>query len=210
MKKLQLISILLLFAFITNAQIKAITESGDEVLLYESGTWEYVDDKLADKEEVIPINDKKFYKNKNATFLVKSNNINIGIWINPKEWSFEKTGENESTEFSFQKRNETLYAMIITENIELPIESLKDIALQNAKNASPDAKIVFQEYRYVNDTKIFYMHIKGTIQGIKFYYVGYYYSDENGTTQFIAYTTQNLFEQYKNDMLELLNGFVIL
>ena len=61
----------------------------------------------------------------------------------------------------------------------------------------------------VNGKKIFFMQMNGSIEGMKFTYLGYYYSSEGGTIQFISYTTQNLLEEYKNDMFELLNGFTI-
>jgi hypothetical protein len=51
--------------------------------------------------------------------------------------------------------------------------------------------------------------MNGSIDGIKFTYLGYYYSSEGGTIQFISYTTQSLLEEYKNDMFGLLNGFTI-
>ena len=52
------------------------------------------------------------------------------------------------------------------------------------------------------------MQLNGTIKGIKFTYFGYYYSSDKGSAQFITYTFQSLFKQYKPEMEKLLNGFV--
>ena len=52
------------------------------------------------------------------------------------------------------------------------------------------------------------MQMNGTIQGIKFTYFGYYYSNESGSIQFITYISQNLFEQSKEQMEKFLNGIV--
>ena len=52
------------------------------------------------------------------------------------------------------------------------------------------------------------MHMTGTIQGVKFTYYGYYYSNSNGTIQFLSYTGNNLIKTYLNDIEILLNGLV--
>ena len=53
------------------------------------------------------------------------------------------------------------------------------------------------------------MEMKGTIQGIKFMYFGYYHSDDTGSTQFVAYTGSNLTSKYKSEIYDFLNGFVL-
>jgi hypothetical protein len=100
--------------------------------------------------------------------------------------------------------------MMITENIEVPLETLKTIALQNGKEASPDIKIVKEEYRTVNDKKILLLQMNGTVQGIKLSYYGYYYSNSKGTLQFLTYTSQSLFDNYFTEIEDFLNGFVVL
>ena len=50
------------------------------------------------------------------------------------------------------------------------------------------------------------MKMKGTIQGLKIIYYGYYYSNADGAFQFLTYTSQNVFNEYENDMLNFLNG----
>ena len=84
-----------------NAQINAITDSGDEVLLYDDGTWEYLNDSMVTVSE-IPENSKEFMTDKKSTFLVKSKKLNIGIWINPKTWNFSKGSDKDAYEFLFQ------------------------------------------------------------------------------------------------------------
>ena len=43
-------------------------------------------------------------------------------------------------------------------------------------------------------------------QGMNFSYMGYYFSNESGTTQLLTYTYENLFDKYKDKCEELLNG----
>lgn len=61
MKKLLIILILLLSINYLHAQINAITETGDEVLLYPDGTWAYLNDSLVEAK-TIEVNEKKIYK----------------------------------------------------------------------------------------------------------------------------------------------------
>jgi len=88
------------------------------------------------------------------------------------------------------------------------LESLVDIAFQNAFKVAPDAKIIKKEYRNVYGLNVIMMQITGTIQGIKFIYYGYYYSNQIVSYQLLTYTSQNLFEENKIMMQNLLNGLV--
>jgi hypothetical protein len=207
MRKLLLIGLILISAQLIYAQIDAVTETGDEVILYEDGTWKYLNDCIIENSE-ISINDKEFSKDKKLTFLVKSKKLNVGIWINPKSWSFTKGTENDAFEFQFQKKGDDLYAMLISEKMQIPIETLKGIAIKNAREAAPDIKVIREEYRNVNGIQVLMMQMSGTIQGMRFTYYGYYYSNSNGTIQLLTYTGENLFNDYIADVEEFLNGFV--
>jgi hypothetical protein len=206
MKKMALILILIASANHLFAQQRALTEKGKEVILYDNGTWKYINDKFNDNE--IPTNSKPFVKSEEASFLLKSSNLNVGFWLNPKKWIFKKAVMNQDAEYEFQWKEGDLYGMAITEKVEIPLETLKTIALDNAKTFSPDIRIVKEEYRKVNGIKVLLLQLSGTAQGIQFSYYGYYYSNSNGTVQFITYTSQNLMDDYKNDCEEMLNGMV--
>ena len=191
------------------AQKKAVTENGEEVILYDNGTWEYLNnqDYLVTQ---IPTNPKTFQKNENATFLLKSNRLNVGFWLDPKAWSFRKSTENPDAEYEFNLKEEDLYGMVLTEKFEIPLQSLKLIAVENAKEVAPDLKVIKEEYRNVNGLKVLLLHMNGTMQGIKVSYYGYYYSNETGTVQFITYTSQNLMNTLIEEGEKLLNGLVVI
>ncbi|MEO9476109.1 MAG: hypothetical protein ABJG41_11255 [Cyclobacteriaceae bacterium] len=198
----------LLILFIVNSgisQTRAVTETGDEVILYNDGSWSFVDGDIEDSE--IPVNETLFEKDKKASFQVKSKKLGVGLSINPKEWAFTKSTDNESAEFEFQMRGEDLYGMMITEKFEIPLETLKGIALDNARSAANDIQLMKEEYRMVNGVKVLMMQIKGSLQGIKFIYFGYYYSSSMGTVQLVTYTGEGLFEEYYSKAEIFLNGF---
>lgn len=189
------------------AQQKAITDVGDEVLLYENGTWKYAnqEDEIANE---VAVNTTPFFRNDDATFLLKSTKVDIGVWLDPTEWSFQKAQDNPEAEYELQLKGEDLYGMIIAEKLEIPIENLKEIALENGRAAAPDLEVIQEEYRTVNGQKVLFLQLNGTLQGIKFTYYGYYYSSPKGTVQFITYTSQGLLMSYIEDCEKILNGFV--
>ena len=195
----------LFFTLLSNAQINAVTENEDEVLLYKDNTWKYSNESLNETVEILR-NDKPFTKEKKSSFLVKSSKTNIGVWINPKDWGFSKSKTDSPSEFNFNHKQLDVYGMLIAEKTEVTVEALADIAYENALEAAPDIKIVEKEYRTVNGLEVIMMKMNGTIQGIKFIYFGYYFSNAQGAFQFLTYTSQNVFNEYKNDMLHLLNG----
>ncbi|MDH5178364.1 MAG: hypothetical protein OEZ39_06915 [Gammaproteobacteria bacterium] len=185
----------------------AITESGQAVILYESGKWAYLD-QTAQKSSSISNNNEKFYKSNNATFQLKSNKNDIAVWLDPGKWSFSKSKTNTEAEYQFVLKGKDLHGLMINEAIEIKVETLVNIALENAKRAAPDARIVSAEYRTVNGLRVVQLHIIGTIQGIRFAYLGYYYSNKSGTTQLLTFTSTNLFNRYKAEAEEFLNGMV--
>jgi len=205
MKKLVLFLICACSISFAHAQKTAITDTGEEVILYPDGTWK---SKSVVKVTVIPLNPKKFAKPTTSTFLLKSTRVNIGVWLDPKVWSFKKADENEEGEYELQLKGGDLYAIMITEKVEIPLETLKGIAVENARSVSPDVTIVKEEYRTVNNVKVLLLQMSGTIEGVKFTYFGYYYSNANGTVQLLTYTSQNLFASYQVNAEALLNGFV--
>jgi hypothetical protein len=75
---------------------------------------------------------------------------------------------------------------------------------------APDIQIAKEEFRFVNGTKVLMMQMRGTFQGIKVVYFGYYLSNAAGSTQFLTYTAANLFDEYASEMEELLNGLVVI
>lgn len=191
------------------AQTNAVTETGDEVILYENGTWVYKNGEDSARTE-ITTNPEAFTKGKNASFLLKSKRTDVGVWLDPKRWDFGKATTNPQAEYELKLKKGDLYAMLIAEEIEVPLKTLRDIALTNGQKAAPDLHIVKEEYRTVNDITVMMLQMDGTFQGIKVAYYGYYFSNEQGTVQFITYTSQNLLKEYHPVCEELLNGFVVI
>ncbi|WP_299767222.1 hypothetical protein [uncultured Dokdonia sp.] len=155
-----------------------------------------------------PVNPDPFVKDEDAIFLLKSKTTDVGVWLDPTEWSYQKAKDNPDAEYELQLKGEDLYGMIISETLEIPTENLKEIALENGREVAPDLEVVQEEYRTVNGQKVLFLQLNGTLQGIKFTYYGYYYSSPEGTVQFITYTSQGLLKSYIEDCENILNGLV--
>lgn len=209
MKRFMLMIVALSLPVILLSQIRAVTENGDEVLLYDDGTWTYAGETDSDSL-LIPMNPDVFSKPSGASFLLKSNRIGMGFWLDPKKWSFKKAENNADAEYELVRKDEDLFAMVITEKIEIPVETLCRIAESNARGVAPDLEVTHREYRMVNGIKVVTLIMNGTTQGIKFSYYGYYFSHSGGTVQFVVYTSTNLFEEYRIEIEDLLNGMVAL
>ena len=208
MLRLILVALFISVGSTSIAQKKAITETGEEVILNENGTWKYLNEGSAVKGD-IRVNDQKFEKSGKATFLVKSVRTDAGVWIDPSKWSFTKGSNNADAEYQFQAKGQDAYGILIAERISIPLENLKKIAFANAQKAAPDIKITKEEYRTVNNNKILMMEMNGTIQGINFIYSSYYFSNAKGSIQLITFTAANLFGELSKEMEELLNGLTV-
>src|SRR5258708_8947332 len=101
MKRVLLIITLVTIAIASSAQKKAVTETGEEVILYNDGSWKYVNDS-AETNTTIATNPKTFTKSANATFQLKSTKFNIGAWIDSKKWTLKKAVDNEEAEYELQ------------------------------------------------------------------------------------------------------------
>lgn len=195
-------------SFTVFAQQRGITDQGEEVLLYDDGTWKFADESMAEAPE-IPVNPQPMARAEASTFLVKSKRLQMGVYLDPKTWSFKAAENNPEAEFEFQMRGEDLYAMFISEGVSIPLTTLRNIALENGKMVAPDLRIDREEYRTVNGLQVLMLQMSGTMQGIEFTYLGYYYSNDAGTVQLVCYTAQNLIDAYRKDAEALLNGLVV-
>ncbi len=200
--------LLLTVSTMSFAQVTAMTEQGDWVILYADSTWEYLEQAIPAFSDSIQLNATPFTKEKKATFLVKSKINKSGIWINPKKWKFSKDIDNEDAEFELRFKGKSLYALIITEDIEMSIERLRQLALENALSVAPDLEILKEEKRKVNGEEVLALKMKGTNNGVQFMYYGYYFTNEHGSTQFIVLSSANILEPLEDEALKMLNGLV--
>jgi hypothetical protein len=140
-----------------------------------------------------------------ASHSVEVLNGAASVAMDPNKWTEVKAGGAGPR--NFHHASGDVYAMIIAERLAIPMDKLKGLALANAKQASPDMKVVEEARRNVNGVEVLTMRFEGTVNGVRFAYLGLYYGGEQGVVQVLTYTGRNLFDEYRSVMEEFLNGF---
>ncbi len=72
-----------------------------------------------------------------------------------------------------------------------------------------DGKYTFEEKRNINGNEVLCTKLEGKFQSIPFTFFNYYYVGDIGTIQIITWTYSELFDEYKNDLTDFLNGFEV-
>lgn len=183
--------------------IKAVTEDGREVILRSDGTWKFVEDST----DVADTSDSVFVKPASSTDVLKLKGDHFEIWYDPSLWIMRPSQDPDKTQL--EEKNGDVYAIIIAERFQMTLDNLKQMALNNALKAAPDAQIIYQQYRNVNGRRLLCMKISGTINSIKFVYYSYYYAGPAGILQLITFTSANLLPEYESEMTDFLDGVVI-
>lgn len=182
--------------------MRATTEDGKRVILKSDGTWVF------EKQTAEPAPGGDLSKPIDATAVLRSKKGFCEVWYIPSKWK-PVASQNPAAEYEMSHANGDGYAMLITERITMPLDSLKRVAVENAKSVAPDVQVLSDDRIVVNGANVMAMRMEGTLQGIKFTYYGYYWAGKEGTIQFLTYTGQSLFDEYRSDFTQLLNGLVI-
>ena len=192
----------------TDGGIKAVTENGENVILYENGTWEYQPESTAEKTKR-PVNPTAFKVPADSKESIKGESVDYEIRYNKDKWQVLTKNINEMAEYSLLHKDKKAYAIVIPEGASIPMETFRNIVINNARGASGQVKILNEEERTVNGKKVILLNIRAVIQGMTFIYEYYIYSGEKSSIQIIGFTTEELFPEYKNDMEDFLNGFIV-
>jgi hypothetical protein len=180
--------------------IKARTETDKEVLLFPDGTWKYTEE-----NKVARPTDRVYVKPVSARKLFKSKTGSCGIWVDESKWKLE-TIPSDEYEFQFLHTSGDGYAAVIVERISMPVSGLKEVVLENVKKQDPNAKVVSEEKRMVNGKEIVSLIVEFTTHQIPFTFHYYLYAGKAGSIQIATWTGTNLFDEYKQDFNDLLNG----
>ncbi|HWQ03652.1 MAG TPA: YbjN domain-containing protein [Candidatus Nitrosotenuis sp.] len=132
---------------------------------------------------------------------------NDRMWVNYERSKWKQETSTESGRYLFQHSTGNAYALIIAENLTMSLDSMPQIALDNAKQEDPNARITYREKRFVNGVEVWVLKLDATVRQIPITYMGYYYSGKQGTVQVLTYTGKNLFAEMEAEMLAFLNGF---
>lgn len=209
-----ILCLLLGLQFGANAQIEAYTSSGDTVLLFDDGKWDYKNNLSeasieAHTADTLPaLNPEKFYKPKAAKAVAKGRR-GYEIVYAASKWDREIKKIQSGSDMEFHSKNSEGFVLTIFESVEIPLTTLRDVAINNARSVASDFEMIEQEMRTINDHPMLYLRFNATIRGIKFSYMGYYASFPEGSLQVLTFSYQNIFESLKPAFLDFLNGIII-
>ena len=138
--------------------------------------------------------------------LFRAKGSNFGIWYDDSKWQVSTNpDEKGGGKFNFIRGDG--YAEVVVVPIELPIGTLKELALKDAY--CPDCQLVFEEKRLVNGIEILCLQTESTIgEPITIY--GYYYSGKEETIEVLTITRQSSFAKNREEFTNFLNGLVVL
>ncbi|MBN1416323.1 MAG: hypothetical protein JW973_14570 [Bacteroidales bacterium] len=201
----RLISLVSFFLIIlqTGAQITAVTEDGNAVILFSNGTWRYLNDSV----RISYSNPIDLSTPVNSSNVLKGKEIDYAIWYDAKKWRILPDTVYSNAEYALEYNDGELIAMVITERIQISLPKIKETAIENFKKNHTEFKITEEQRIYVNDTEGLLLKIDALVDGIPFSYLNAYFSTHQGTFQLITYTGYNLFDRYYNDMLAFISGF---
>jgi hypothetical protein len=185
--------------------ISATTDSGRAVLLYADGTWKYKD---VGKPTTPSPKLMSYTKSPTATEKLVLNQGKVIFNFDPGKWK-QDLKPQEPGEHGFTHTSGDGYAKVICERLQIPLASLKEIALENARETAPNMHVVSEERRIVNGREVLCMQMRGTVREIPFVFLGYYYSGKEGSVQVITFTGDSLFDEYRKEFEEFINGFEI-
>ncbi len=168
MKKIFTLAVLLQsLTFI--AQQRALTEDGKEVVLFDNGTWKFVNESDAKALETTITNNNLFEKSRNASFLMKSKKMDVGVYFDPKKWKLATQNISPHVEYFFAERNSNdgYFGFMITEKVQIAtLKNLKDLIIENVNRNVDYFRLKESEYRTVNGMKVLYIRYAANKKGM--------------------------------------------
>jgi len=122
-------------------------------------------------------------------------------------WKAEQTNDAAITQYVHDSN--ALFARVIAEKVEIPLEKMADVAVENARKLDPNARETQRGYRTVNGRRMLFVEFEATANNLPITYYGHYYSDSSGTVQIIGWTHRTIIDSYRDDIEAFVSGFSI-
>ena len=121
----------------------------------------------------------------------------IRLQYDPIEWTVDnEMSDNPDAASQLRYFNNEAFAMIIPERVEVPLESLREIALQNLESESTEVTVIGRGEVVSRGKQLLTMDVTATLELYRTFMRSYYYSDSSGSFQLICWTSENLGQEY--------------
>lgn len=165
------------------------TGDGRTAVLFDDGTWAYLSDidrDVGSSSGMITVSDSR------NLVSVTYDNATWTRFPDPRTLSPDAS-------LAFSHRDGDAYALVITERTSVPLKTLSNMVLQNARAVAGDAEMVSSEPGTVNGEQGLFVDVEATVNGIPIRYHNLVWSGDEGSVQVITFASQNLFEEYRAD-----------
>lgn len=170
-----------------------ITPEGKTAVLHPSGAWQYA-----------------YNKPTTATEVVRGARVSYEVWLDKSKWTTRDGRTNKDSDHEFYHVKGDAFALVMATRWSIPFSSLKTYVLENAKSGGTrDAKIILEEKRSVNGVEVLCLQWEGTLHGMPITFYGYHYSGRQGAIHLVTGTGPNLFDEYRADFTDFLNGLIV-
>ena len=182
------------------AQVRATTGDGRVVVLAADGTWSYVVSASVPETQVAT---------RPTTALA-----NLDLWrgrgvvyYDATKWHVTKLA-GDSSEYYLHNGRDDAYVSLTTTRFPLGMDVFRQVTLKTLRVTAPDARVTAVRKWTINGLDVTEEEIRATVDSVPFVYLICYYTGDAGTMQMFAFTTANLFNEYRSDFQEFMNGFV--
>jgi len=201
MKKISLILILTFCGFTALfAEGTVLLYNGKKIIIHDDFTWEYLNT-AGESTEVRSLD----VNNGNKKYIGSSNG-KYGVHVDFTKWQ-KTTGINDQAGIQLMNYDETAFAMVIFDGLEIPLESMKELMIINANNLDPNARIISSEKCLVGSVAGELITYTANSAGLNFVFYAFVTTSRKGTIQFTCFTLDNAFEDLKGDFEDLISGF---
>lgn len=218
--RLGLVILLFLLAVNTDGQVRAVTEYGDSIYVYDDGTWSFEFIEIQEQEEDLRYLDEvldidtlstHFVFSASADKEVENKNGQFKLKYNSSYWNRKPPGKiNSEASFAFESKNEDIWGIVIDEESTFDKDVLYKIAKKMMEaNTGAVTKIIKTELRNVNGAEVLRGVTSANISGLKFIFDSYYFSNELGSIQFVVWTNEALWSKKEKEIESFLNGLII-
>lgn len=181
--------------------LRAVAEDGRRVLLMPDGRW-YLDKQAGNNAAASPRPDavSSPYRTAIKGFSVK---------YDTRNWIPLPVKEGEESKRSFKHRTLPVQGMVIADEVPANNTVLRNIIVQNMRNAGAAVTVLIDEERDWGKNKIGHIRLLGSMQGMDYVFTTNYFANGEGNVQATCFTVQALFAKAQAECQQFIDGLTI-
>lgn len=194
-----------------SGQERAITESGDTVVLKPDSTLLASKHYNLDSNFAHPENpDTVVKKPDEAADYTSGSPKRYILWYNDETWQKIPPEQiHKKADVALKMKDRLAYASIIYRPFQLDADKMQRVHFSRMKRAVNNAQQLSKGYRVVNGDTMATSKVKYKRSSLTYIYCSQYHSNSHGSVQLYTFTAKRFYPELKNRIHKLLNGLVI-